>query len=177
MDASTDPKIGLGTLKGCDDPVIHMDAMGFGMGLSCLQVTFQACNIDEARALYDQLAPVCPILLALTAASPIFKGLLADMDCRWNIISASVDCRTRGERGLEPLKEGEKRIPKSRYATISSYISDKASGNNTYNDTDLLIDEPSYLYLKEQGIDELLAKHISHLFIRYRHQVNENVSR
>jgi glutamate--cysteine ligase catalytic subunit len=57
---------------------IYMDAMGFGMGLSCLQVTFQACNIREAEQLYDQLSPLCPILLALTASSPILRGFLAD---------------------------------------------------------------------------------------------------
>ena len=38
--------------------------------------------------------------MALTAASPIHRGLLADTDCRWNVISASVDDRTREERGL-----------------------------------------------------------------------------
>jgi glutamate--cysteine ligase catalytic subunit len=64
---------------------IHLDAMGFGMGCSCLQLTFQACNIDEARYLYDQLTPLCPILLALTAASPIWRGYLSDIDCRWNV--------------------------------------------------------------------------------------------
>jgi glutamate--cysteine ligase catalytic subunit len=47
---------------------VYMDAMGFGMGCCCLQVTFQACNIKEARTLYDQLTPLCPILVK----SPIF---------------------------------------------------------------------------------------------------------
>lgn len=42
---------------------IYMDCMGFGMGCSCLQVTFQACDIDEARHLYDQLAVVCPVMV------------------------------------------------------------------------------------------------------------------
>lgn len=42
---------------------IYMDCMGFGMGCCCLQVTFQACNIEEARLLYDQLTPLCPILV------------------------------------------------------------------------------------------------------------------
>lgn len=42
---------------------IYMDAMAFGMGCCCLQITFQACNIDEARRLYDQLAPVAPIMV------------------------------------------------------------------------------------------------------------------
>nr|XP_048701240.1 glutamate--cysteine ligase catalytic subunit isoform X2 [Caretta caretta] len=41
---------------------IYMDAMGFGMGNCCLQVTFQACSISEARCLYDQLATICPIV-------------------------------------------------------------------------------------------------------------------
>jgi len=66
---------------------IYLDAMGFGMGCCCLQLTFQACNIKEARTLYDQLTPLCPIMLALTAASPIHRGYLADTDCRWNIVS------------------------------------------------------------------------------------------
>ena len=42
---------------------IYMDAMGFGMGLSCLQITFQACNLEEAETLYDQ---VCASLLRNT---------------------------------------------------------------------------------------------------------------
>lgn len=43
---------------------IYMDAMGFGMGCCCLQLTFQACNIEEARTLYDQLTPLCPIMVS-----------------------------------------------------------------------------------------------------------------
>ncbi|KAF4525569.1 hypothetical protein B566_EDAN015058 [Ephemera danica] len=104
---------------------VYMDAMGFGMGCCCLQVTFQACNIKEARTLYDQLTPLCPIMLALTAASPLHRGMVTDVDCRWNVISASVDCRTRAERGLEPIPEGSgvRRIAKSRYDSIDSYLS------------------------------------------------------
>lgn len=37
---------------------IYMDHMGFGMGLCCLQMTFQAVNMNEARWLYDQLTPI-----------------------------------------------------------------------------------------------------------------------
>ena len=43
---------------------VYVDAMGFGMGCSCLQVTFQACNINEARHLYDQLTPLTPVLVS-----------------------------------------------------------------------------------------------------------------
>lgn len=38
--------------------------------------------------------------MALTAASPIFRGLLTDTDCRWDVIAGSVDDRTPEERGL-----------------------------------------------------------------------------
>lgn len=81
------------------DNFIHMDAMAFGMGSCCLQITFQAKNIEEGRKMYDQLSPLGPILLALTAATPIYKGFLADTDVRWNQISRSVDDRTPEELG------------------------------------------------------------------------------
>ena len=68
---------------------VYMDAMGFGMGLCCLQLTFQAESVGEARELYDQLGPLCPIMLALTAASPAHRGLLVDTDCRWDIIAGT----------------------------------------------------------------------------------------
>lgn len=143
--------------------VVHLDAMGFGMGCCCLQLTFQACNIEEARTLYDQLTPLCPIMLALTAASPVYRGYLTESDCRWNVISASVDCRTDEERGLKPLKENKFRISKSRYDSIDSYLSEDG---DKYNDVPLTYDEAVYDRLREGGIDHLLAQHIAHLFIR-----------
>ena len=42
---------------------IYMDCMGLGAGCCCLQVTFRASDIDEARYLYDQLAVVSPIMV------------------------------------------------------------------------------------------------------------------
>jgi len=39
--------------------------------------------------------------MSLSAGSPIFRGYLADTDVRWSVISAAVDDRTKGERGLE----------------------------------------------------------------------------
>lgn len=137
--------------------------MGFGMGCCCLQLTFQACNITEARRLYDQLAPLCPIMLALTAASPVYRGYLTESDCRWNVISSSVDCRTDEERGLEPLKENKFRIAKSRYDSIDSYLSPEGA---KYNDVKLTYDDEVYQRLIDGGIDHQLAQHIAHLFIR-----------
>ncbi|XP_072394245.1 glutamate--cysteine ligase [Diabrotica undecimpunctata] len=142
---------------------VYMDAMGFGMGCCCLQLTFQACNITEARTLYDQLTPLCPIMLAFTAASPLHRGFITDIDCRWNIISGSVDCRTEEERGLKPLKENKFVIKKSRYDSIDSYLSPQGE---KYNDIPLLYNEEDYKKLIDNGIDPLLAGHIAHLFIR-----------
>jgi glutamate--cysteine ligase catalytic subunit len=83
---------------------IYLDATGFGMGCCCLQCTFQAESMDEARFLYDQLTPITPIMLALSASSPIWRGYLSNIDCRWNTISGSVDDRTDEELGKLPLK-------------------------------------------------------------------------
>ncbi|KAH9892776.1 glutamate-cysteine ligase catalytic subunit [Cubamyces lactineus] len=145
---------------------IYMDAMGFGMGCSCLQITFQACNITEARRLYDALIPVAPLMLALTAASPLYRGYIADVDCRWDVVSASVDDRTEEERGLKPLKENRFRIPKSRYASVSLYISEYWMNQPAYNDIDAPYDSAIFERLRKHGVDELLSKHIAHLFIR-----------
>jgi Glutamate-cysteine ligase len=40
---------------------VHMDAMAFGMGCCCLQITFQAKDIDESRFLFDQLNVMAPM--------------------------------------------------------------------------------------------------------------------
>jgi glutamate--cysteine ligase catalytic subunit len=38
-----------------------MDAMAFGMGCCCLQITFQAKDVDESRFIFDQLAVMAPM--------------------------------------------------------------------------------------------------------------------
>lgn len=148
------------------DNYIHMDAMAFGMGSCCLQITFQAKNITEGRTMYDQLSPIGPIMLALTAATPIYKGFLADTDVRWNQISRAVDDRTEEELGEKPLKNSRWRIPKSRYASNSTYISTDARLRPEYMDPNLVMDESIKEQLVEGGMDDRLATHFAHLFIR-----------
>jgi len=214
---------------------IHMDAMSFGMGQACVQVTFQTRSINEARHLYDHLAVLSPIMLALTAATPFFRGRVGDIDVRWTVISQAVDCRTKLEKGGELQEDGTpvedrsvkgagpyvlpsresnlnaaaaasccasspstdaacsssstssssscstescssapspypvrkpQRLYKSRYDSISSFISLESDLKPEYNDIPCEIDEPSYRILLDHGIDELLARHVSHLFIR-----------
>jgi len=145
---------------------VYMDAMAFGMGTCCLQITFQAKNIDEGRKMYDQLSPLGPILLALTAATPIYKGFLVDTDVRWNQVSRAVDDRTPEELGEMPLKHDRWQIPKSRYASNSTYISQDPRLRPEYLDPDLVVDEDLKARLVEGGMDDLLATHFAHLFIR-----------
>lgn len=87
------------------------------------------------------------------------------VDCRWNIISASCDDRTAQERGEEPFNTKETRflIPKSRYASISTYLSPESV---RYNDISLVKDTELFEELVKNGIDTSMANHISHLFIR-----------
>ena len=180
------------TTLGCHDsviskpnlrPAIHMDAMAFGMGCCCLQITFQGTDVDESRFLYDQLAVMAPIMMALTASTPVLKGRLADTDCRWGIISECVDDRTLAERGREDdtgpdpevAGKGRRRLYKSRYDSISTYLyqghtaEDSHMKNriiNTYNDIPVPVDEEKYQDLREAGIDPLLSQHIAHIFVR-----------
>ncbi|KAJ3857506.1 glutamate-cysteine ligase catalytic subunit [Lentinula lateritia] len=145
---------------------IYMDAMGFGMGCCCLQLTYQACNVSDARRLYDGLIPIGPIMLALTAGSPIWRGFLSDVDCRWNVVAGSVDDRTVEERGLKPLEHDRFKIPKSRYDSVDLYISEDWRNRPEYNDQPVVIDPCIYNSLRQHGLDDLLSKHIAHLFIR-----------
>ncbi|XP_078473093.1 glutamate--cysteine ligase catalytic subunit-like isoform X1 [Lampetra planeri] len=142
---------------------IYMDAMGFGAGNCCLQVTMQARNIEDARHIYDQLALLCPIMMALSAAAPFYRGLVSDVDCRWSINSVACDDRTRQERGLEPLTTCKWRIPKSRFNSIESFLS---PGGAKFNDLELPKDEDVHLQLLDAGIDPLLARHFAHVFLR-----------
>jgi len=137
--------------------------MAFGMGQSCLQVTFQAEDLADSLRMYDGLLPFTPILLALTASTPSLRGYLVDTDVRWNILSQSVDDRTDEELGKAPLKPNNQLIHKSRYDSVSSYLSPASNG---YSDTDLEVDPPSLKLLLDAGVAPELANHIAHLFIR-----------
>lgn len=142
---------------------VYMDCMGFGMGCCCLQLTIQTCDIFEARFLYDQLAVVAPIMLALSAASPAYQGILTDIDCRWDVISGSVDDRTSEELGETHLANDKFHIKKSRFDCIDMYLSESSQ---KYNNVQVQFDENHKQMLVDTGIDEVLSKHIAHLFIR-----------
>ena len=137
-----------------DSTAIHMDAMVFGMGNCCLQVTFQAESMEQAMSLFDCLVPFTPLMMAVSAASPVFRGQMSGWDCRWNVVAMSVDDRTEEERKV---------LGKGRFSSISRYLGDDAQ---MYNDLDAPVHEQSYTTLKAAGVPENLARHVGHLFIR-----------
>eukprot|EP00474_Spongospora_subterranea_P008754 CRZ09212.1 hypothetical protein [Spongospora subterranea] len=165
----SEPKVNIwGDLMEDTAEFIHMDAMAFGMGCCCLQVTFQCGSIEEARHLYDQLAVLSPIMLALTAASPFFKGCIADTDVRWNVISQSVDDRTPYERGLTDKDDGfsQLRLSKSRYSSVDMFLGTRISEVDSFNDVPVVFHQKHLDQLQNAGIDSLLARHVAHLFAR-----------
>ncbi|ODV57912.1 glutamate--cysteine ligase [Ascoidea rubescens DSM 1968] len=159
---------------------IYMDAMVFGMGCSCLQITMQAPNLSRSRYLYDSLAPLTPIMLSLSAAAPVFRGFLSNQDVRWNVISMAVDDRTPIERGVNPLDSNHKpsgginglqinnliRIQKSRYDSIDQYLGGSPNFKSLYNDINSEKDSSTFNYLIQNGFDHQLSSHFAHLFIR-----------
>jgi glutamate--cysteine ligase catalytic subunit len=155
-----------------NEEFVSMDCMAFGMGCCCLQVTFQARDIDESLRLYDQLAVLTPIFLALSAACPIMKGKIVDTDVRWSVIAGSVDDRTPAERGMGESRggtvagTGTRPIRKSRYDSIDSFISQNKFFHEKYNDLQIELDEDALKLLTDAGVPALLAQHIAHLWIR-----------
>ena len=96
------------------------------------------------------------------------------LNFRWDIIAGSVDDRTREERGLEPLKNNQFVIPKSRYDSIDSFLSNCCKKWDGYNDNEVLYDKEIYKTLTDAGVDHLMAQHVAHLFIRDSVSLFEN---
>ncbi|UJR07542.1 hypothetical protein I4U23_011830 [Adineta vaga] len=137
------------------DDHIHLDSTAAGWGCCCLQVTFQAESFEGSLHLYDQLLPLCPIMLCLSAACPIWRGYLSDIDCRWNIISEAADDRTVEEKKQQNLL--------SRYSSAPFYLTEE---NKHLNDMDYPVSETVMTKLIAEGMPETLSRHFGHLFIR-----------
>ncbi|XP_064637430.1 glutamate--cysteine ligase catalytic subunit-like [Lineus longissimus] len=150
-----------GTKSDPDDYRILMDAMGFGAGCSALQCTMQATNVTEAKVMFDQLTAFAPVMLALSAACPIWRGYLSDIDGRYEVFSEAMDDRTDIERGNGHGAEHAQL--KSRYGGVDLYISTQG---HYYNDQNLKTPEALLTKLKNAGIDHAFAMHVAHAFSR-----------
>ena len=147
-----EPAVEATECTGCDiiPPEVYMESISFGMGCCCLQVTFQSADLNESRYLHDQLSVISPIMMALTAGAPIFKGFLVDTDARWRVIRDVCDDRTPEERAADSPA-------KSRYDSIDRYISCRDTLKPEYNDIPLAKHEESYNSLLEAGVDTVLV--------------------
>ena len=67
---------------------------------------------------------------------------------------------------IQPLKNDRWRIPKSRYASNSTYIAQDPRLRSEYLDPDLVVDDSIKQKLMSGGMDDRLATHFAHLFIR-----------
>ena len=79
---------------------IYMDAMAFGMGCCCLQITFQASDLQEATRVYDALVPVAPIMVGPNRSSGrVGSRPVIVADCRLVVRSScSSRCRLPRQR-------------------------------------------------------------------------------
>lgn len=164
--------------RACGGGPIEMDAMAFGMGCCCLQVTMQVRNEAMSRYLHDQLLVLAPILQALSAATPFMKGELAATDTRWDVISQAVDDRTAAERGastspVDPamVGGGVRPLRRSRYSSSCLYFAravdeDDSTRLTALNDVPVDVDEAVLQHALDRGLDRPLAAHVAHLFTR-----------
>ena len=60
-----------------------------------------SCACTRKLSIQLHPLPLTSLQMAISAATPVFRGYLGDVDCRWNIISGSVDDRTEEERGIK----------------------------------------------------------------------------
>lgn len=79
---------------------------------------FSTKDFNHARYMYDQLNVLSPIMLAMTAGSPFYKGKISDWDIRWKALCDSVDDRTPSER--DPNSPDF--LPNSRCSEASYYL-------------------------------------------------------
>lgn len=103
------------------------------------------------------------ILCCMSAAGPIHRGKLSDLDLRFTVVAQSVDCRTKEER--DP--NSEKYIPKSRYSPLNHYISSHEFVKDKHMDTHpIRYNEEHKKFLMDNGIDDRLATHFARVFVR-----------
>ena len=138
------------------DNHIYLDSPAFGMGMCCLQVTQLTKNLKEALVLYDQLIPLTPIMMALSANTAVHKGMLTDWDCRWNV---NVMCSD------DLVEEERKRGVKSKCHAVMNYLS-LEEDESKYNDVKFEGNQDYYRMMVDKGVPESIARHISYLFIR-----------
>ena len=136
---------------------LHLNHILFGPGGCGLQATFQCESLRDARVLHDQLVVLGPIFLALTAATPIYQGVLVDTDVRWNQTASAVDDRDEDE--LSQVAE--------RWSTAPMFLRESSGAlkSQLHPKMQARVDSDRR-YLESRGMDEVMASYFAHLHLR-----------
>jgi len=154
------------------DPIqghIYMDGQAFGAAQCCTQCTFLTHTLEEARYLTDQFLVLAPIFLALTAATPFLRGLVADTDTRWLGFQQTWD--DRREEELETVCNS-RCSPNDLF--ISENLASDKDAEKASNDVEVAVHQPAYEQLVREGLDSILSRHVAHLLVRDPLMVFEN---
>lgn len=143
--ASPDSK---GSSIDIDDPV---DSWG-GCGL---QATFSANDLQEACRLHDQLVPLGPLMLALSAATPIYKGKLVVTDTRWEAMCWAGDDRKSSEKPEVPPRLG----------CTPMYLEETTSARQM-NDQSVVAGDGPKFDLHQYGVPAAIATYFAHILER-----------
>ncbi|OQE18640.1 hypothetical protein PENSTE_c017G05728 [Penicillium steckii] len=135
---------------------VCLDQQDIGRGSCSIQTTFQAANETEARWLHDQLISLGPCLLAMTAATPIWKGIMVDTDCRWQRYGDLVDDRNSIEKDCLP----------PRWIWNQSYLSTEQPPELYDPESLKPMDSSLHQYLVNGGMDHFLADHFASILSR-----------
>ena len=146
-DIATDPFVAGSSHPG----FVHLDSIAFGCSCCCAQVTVSGSDLEETKYLHDVLAVLAPIMLSMTASTPIIRGFLTNHDVRWKVISETTDDRRDHEQQYRP-----------RYDSVGMYLS-KCSN---LSDVTIPYCCETFNILSEGGMDERLAKHFAVIFNR-----------
>ncbi|CAI7583398.1 unnamed protein product [Penicillium glandicola] len=133
-----------------------LDDLEIGIGCCSLQTTFQAPNETEARWLHDQLIPLAPIFLAMTAAVPSWKGYLVDTDIRWQRYGDLTD-----DRRPEEMEN----IP-PRWTWNRTYLSEEKPTGLESNSPLQPMNPAIKQRLLDGGMDNSLATHFASILSR-----------
>jgi glutamate--cysteine ligase catalytic subunit len=139
----------------CEKHSTIREDMIYGWGGCGLQVTFSANDLQQVCRLHDQLVPLGPLMLALSAATPVYKGRFVATDTRWEAM-----CRAGDDR-----KPSESPDIHPRLGCTPMYLEESASARRL-NDQTLESIGGLKPDLRGQGVPSSLATYLSHILNR-----------
>lgn len=140
---------------GLEKTTNRIDHPIFGLGGCGLQFTFSAKDFEQACQVHDQFIPLGPLVLALSAATPVCKGKLVETDTRWASMCIAADDRKADEKSnLVP-----------RLGVTPMYLED-CPAVQMLNDRQLGSTDELQPILLEHGVPPAAAKYLTHIICR-----------